>query len=270
MAVFGRGGFLGEAMLESMQPGARQFARIGDEADFDLSVTEGNTESVRRHVDFREGRLRVHSVRTSKPHLVFNNRSGAPAEIYVGMTLVSNAVLEGSDRLDFASGGTPFAVFDVPAGPGTERNLVTRQGIAESEPVDDLELDQLDELVRDQNLPGEERAILAKARPLLEQRFGTVRAQEELEVELTSANEELDSLKQTSEDVGAKESKEAGTLMTHRVLAALDNVRRVEAKKRRLEKELETRSQALKTTLAELDAFRAKLLEERKRAEAGK
>jgi hypothetical protein len=270
MSVFGRGGFLGEALLESLQPGARQFARIGDESDFDLSAAENNAESVRRHVDFLNDQLRVHSVRTSKPHLVFNNRSGAPAEIYVGMSLVSNSVLEGSDRVDFDSRGKPFAVFDLPAGPGTERNLVTRQGIAESEPVDALDLDKLDELMRDQNLPSEERAILAKARPLLEQRLGTVRAQEELEVELTSANEELKSLKQTSNDVGAKESKEAGAVMTNRVLAALDNVRKIEAKKRRLEKELDARSQALKTALAELNAFRAKILEERKRAEAAK
>ncbi|MBN1606567.1 MAG: hypothetical protein JW940_08025 [Polyangiaceae bacterium] len=269
MAVFGRGGFLGEAMLDSLQPGARQFARIGDEADFDLSVAESKTESVRRHVDFLNDRLRVHSVATWKPSLVFNNRSGAPAEIYVGMSLVNNSVLEGSDRLDFDStAGTPFAVFDVPAGPGTERNLMARQGIAEGQAVDALDLDDLDELIRDQNLPSEERAILTKARPLLEQRLATVRAQEELEVELDSAKEELKSLKQTTEDVGAKESKEAGAVMTHRVLAALDNVRKIEARKRNLDKELETRTRALKSTLSELNTFRAKLVEERKRAEA--
>jgi hypothetical protein len=268
MSVFGRGGFLGEAMLESLQPGGRQFASIGDEADFDLSVAESNGESVRRHVDFVNDRLRVHSVVTSKPHLVFNNRSGAPAEIYVGMSLVTNSVLEGSDRLDFDNGGKPCAVFDVPAGPGTERSLAIREGVATSEPVDGLDLDELDELVRDQNLPSEERAILTKARPLLEQRLGTVRAQEELEAELTSANEEVKSLKETSKEIGAKESKEAGTVMTNRVLAALDSVRKIEAKKRSLEKELEARTQALKTALAELNAFRAKLLEERKRAEA--
>jgi hypothetical protein len=270
MSVFGHGGFLGEAMLESLQPGARQFARIGNESDFDLSVAESSKESVRRHLDFLDGELRVHSIVTAKPHLVFNNRSGAPAEIYVGMSLVSNAVLEGSDRLDFDSSGKPFAVFDVPTGPGTERNLVTRQGIATAEPVDELDPDNLDELTRDQDLPSEERAVLTKARPLLEQRLGTVHAQEELEGELTSAKEELDSLKETSEDVGAKESKEAGTVMTNRVLAALDNVRKIEARKRSLDKELEARTQALKNTLAELNAFRAKLLEERKRAQAAK
>lgn len=270
MAVFGRGGFLGEAVLQGMQPGARQFASIGDEADFDLSVAESTTESLRRHVDFLNDRVRVHSIVIRKPHLVFNNRSGAPAEIYVGMSLVSNSVLHGSDRLDFDSRGMPFAVFDVPAGPGTERDLVTRQGVAEPTPIGDLDLDGLDELIQDQDLPGEERAILSRVRPLLEQRLATVRGQEELEVELTSAKEEFDRLKQMSADVGAKESKEAGAVMTNRVLGALDTVRKIEGRKRSLGKELEAHTETLTTALGELNAFRAKLIEERKRAAAAR
>ena len=57
LAVFGRGGFLGEALLQSLQPGARQFARIGDEPDINLDATEIERQEERKHVDFRGGVL---------------------------------------------------------------------------------------------------------------------------------------------------------------------------------------------------------------------
>jgi hypothetical protein len=272
MAVFGRGGFLGEAVLESLQPGARQFARIGDETDFDLSIPEDNRETERRHVDFWNGALRTHSVVTTKSRLLFNNRSGSAAEIYVGMSLVTNAVLEGSDRIDFdTTTGKPFAVFDVAAGPGKERSISSRQGIALSNPLVNIDLEAMDELIRDPKLPAEERAVLSRARVAVEQRLLTIRQQEELQVELDATAEDLNRLKEATREVGGKDSKEASPVMTNRLLASHDELRKLEGKKRSLDKELDSRTQALNTVLLELNASRTKLLEERKRAEtAGK
>ncbi|HMA95257.1 MAG TPA: hypothetical protein VKP30_21355 [Polyangiaceae bacterium] len=269
MAVFGQGGFLGEALLQSLQPGARQFACIGEESNFDLTMIESTRNSVRRHVDFQSRQLRVHMVVTTHSRLLFNNRSGAPAETYVGMSVVTNATLEGTDRIDFDSTtGKPFAVFDVVAGPGQERNVVAKQGIAHARNVESLGLDDLDELIRDQELPAEERSILTKARALVDQRNGVIRAREELEVELGASREDLEGLKQASREVGSKESREGSTVMTTRVLASHDELRKLEARKRSIEKDLELRNVALRAVLGELNAFRPKLLEERERGES--
>lgn len=268
IAVFGQGGFLGEALLQSLQPGARQFARIGDESDFDLNMAEGARASVRRHVDFQSGHLRVHSIVTTHSRLLFNNRSGATAETYVGLNVVTNALLEGADRIDFDStSGKPFAVFDVSAGPGRERSIVTKQGVALARNAESLGLDDLDELIRDQELPQEERAVLTKARAIVEQRNATTKAKEELDLELEASREDLEGLKQASREVGSKESKEASTVMTTRVLASHDELRRLETKKRALDKELEARNAALRTVLGELNVFRSKILEEHQRSE---
>lgn len=266
LAVFGRSGFLGEALLQSLQPGARQFARIGSESDFDLSVDEIKEGAVRRHVDFQSGQLRIHSVVTTQSRLIFNNRSGAQSETYVGLNVVTNAVVEGTDRIDFDSTtGMPFAVFDLDAGPGRERRIVTKQGVASSRSAESVAVEDWDELARDPQLPVEERAILSKARALVEQRKAVTNAKEELEVELEASRQDLEGLKQASREVGSKESKEASTVMTTRVLASHDELRKLDAKKRALDKELETRNAALRALLGELNAFRSKILEERQR-----
>jgi hypothetical protein len=59
MAVFDRDGFLGETMLSSLQPGARQFARIGEASEIDLSSTRGSDALLLRHVDYRPDGQRV-------------------------------------------------------------------------------------------------------------------------------------------------------------------------------------------------------------------
>ncbi len=269
MSVFGSGGFLGEAILSSLQPGARQFARIGEVSDIDLSSTGGSNELLRRHVDFWNDSLRTHAFLTDESGLVFNNRSGKSVEVYLGLGIVSNATVQGSDRLDLDTAlGRAFAVFDVPAGPGKERRIKTTEGIARSQSVQELGLEQLDELIADSNLPAEERAILTRARGVLSTRLRAAAAAEELEVELSATKEGLESLKQASREVASKESKEAGTVMTNRVLEGLDQVRKLEAKKRILEKDLSAQLDAIKAVLTELNAFRPKLIEERKRAEA--
>lgn len=269
MAVFGRRGFLGEALLQSLQPGARQFARIGDESDFDLSMTESTRTSQRRHVDVRNGQLRVHSIVTSRNRLSFNNRSGAVAETYVGINVVTNALVEGSDRIDFDSTTSkPFAVFVLSAGPGRERNIVIRQGVAASRSLEGLAPEDVDELIRDQDLPGEERAVLTKARAVVEERLSAGKAKADLEAELEASRRDLEELKQASREVGSKESKDAGTVMTTRVLASHDELRKLEAKKRATDKDLEARSGVLKVVLAELNNFRGKILEQRSHDEA--
>jgi hypothetical protein len=268
MSVFSGDGLLGEAMLQSLQPGARQFVRLGDDAEFSLTAQSDNPEVSRRHVDFWNGRFRTHALITNKKQILFHNRSGSTAEIYVGLSVVRNATLDGSDRVDFDStSGKPFAVFDVPAGAGKERTITTREGVATLTPVDALELDELDELIRDQNLPAEERAVLTRARAALDQRQVTMRQQDELEIERDALNEDLERLKTATTAVANKDAKDANAAVVARLLGRHDELRKLDEKKRALAKALDVRTQALKSTLTELNVFRTKVLEERKRLE---
>ncbi len=268
MSVFGSGGFLGEATLSRLQPGARQFARIGAESEVQLSNPVRDRESHRRHVDVATNRLRVHSLVTTKNRVVFENRSGAPQQAYVEMELVDNATLQGADRLDFeVATGTPLAVFDVPEGSGKERLLVSQEGIAEGTPIEGLTFDDLDALIRDTELPADERAILQKARVVLERSVAVTKATEELSTELRSVAEELERLKQTSRDMFGEQVKDKSTVMTSRMLAGLDKQRILTAKERSLKKELAAHLAQLTAVLSELNAVRPRILKEQERKE---
>ncbi len=268
LAVFGRGGFLGEALLQSLKPGARQFARIGNEPDMDLAAVQIKRSEERKHVDFRGGDLRTHSIQIMTINLLFNNRTGRTAETYVGMPIVTNATLEGSDRVDFDSTtSTPFAVFDVPTGPGLSRTVTVRQAVSSPVAVDQLEPEQLGELIADPAIPEPERAILRKAMVPLQARLSLLRSKAELDLEHEAVEGDLTRLKEASSSLKGEDSGNAGAVITQRVLKRHDELRALEAKKRALEKDLEHRTTDLRTVLSELDALREAILQERKRLE---
>ncbi len=266
LAVYRDGGFLGEAMLDGLQPGARQFARIGDEPDTELRANQLDVHAKRLHVSFDGATFAIHTIRTDEERWVFDNRTGSRAEVYVGLDAVRNASVSGADRIDYDSTtSTSFAVFDIPPGSSSVREVTVREALSAPTPLGDLESAQLDDLASEVSLPSRERDVLRDAIPALEARRVVVRELAELEVERAAVDSELGRLRKDAESLSSKESTDTSRALTERVLERHDELRSLENRKRGLEKKLEARTKELGAALARLDAFRAEIIEERER-----
>ena len=266
LAVFRDGGFLGEALLDSMQPGARQFARIGDEPDVDLAASTLESSERRHHVSFRDDSLAVHFIREQRQQWVFNNRTGKVAEIYVGLKVVRNATVTGSGRIDYDStSGTPFAVFGIGPGSSKSRNITVREALRIGTPVADLLPESLKELSDDDALPMAEREIVRQSMPLLEARLQVVREQAELQLETESLSADLERLRKDAESLSGKESGATSGVVVQRLLDRHDELRALELRQRALEKRLVARTNDVRGALRRLEGFRDAILEERSR-----
>lgn len=266
MAVYSEGGLLGETMLEVLRPGARQFAYLSDEPDMNLKQVASTTKLTRRHVDF-DGKLGVHSIRSTTRSFSFSNRTGREAEVYVGLNIVTNAKLQGSDRLDYDSTRRrPFAVFTVPTGGGAAREISSQEGIVVSHSLSDLTLDLVDVLASDTALPERERAVLESARiPILERERLFVE-EEELETEQEAVQGDLDRLEKQLNALSSQKTGEAHTTLMNRILAQHDRVSGLKAKERQLHKRQEAATADLRKTLNQLQQFREEILKKRSQA----
>ncbi|MBN1607612.1 MAG: hypothetical protein JW940_13325 [Polyangiaceae bacterium] len=118
------------------------------------------------------------------------------------------------------------------------------------------------------SLPAEERAVLTRARSPMEARLAVIRQQSDLQLELDAANSDLERLKEASAAVSGRDTGDASAPLVARLLQTHDAIRKMEARKRALEKELEGRTRALGEVLSGLNAFRPAILEQRRQAEA--
>ena len=266
LAVYGQGGLLGEAVLQSLQPGERQFAQIGNEADASLIKTALKHQESRRHVDFRGGRLRVHSITTERVQFYFENHTGRTSETYVGLNIVSNATVKGSPHLDYDSiTDTPYAVFEIPAGEDTAHTITTQEAIQTSTPVTQVSIDYLEELMADANLPQAEKDILKRAASTLGEEDRLREVRDGLTVQLEAQEEELERFQKSTQAMSSGESGDAQALVLKRILELHDEVTRLKGERRSHDQELKRRSAEVLEIFGELDQFREEILQERDR-----
>jgi hypothetical protein len=269
LAVFGEGGFLGEAVLQRLKPGGRQFARIGDETEVDMQSSAMAPELEHRHVDLRFGQLRTHSIRTTRTRFWFENRSGRPRDTYVGLAVVRNAALDGADRVDYEStSDTPLAVFELQKGRSGPREIVVREAISQGTPLEEITEAELAEARASAQLPDEERRILERAEQRARDRDVTRRAARELDAELDAVEADLERLKEHADALTRKEAGggDALSALVGRILERDDRLRELQTRRRALDKELGARDVALTEVLEAFDALRPRLLEEWERA----
>lgn len=261
MVVYGTGSFLGEALLQTLQPGGRQFAQIGDEPD--LSVTAGATrrESSVEHVDFRNGELRVHRREVATTPLSFHNQTGRNQRAYVALDVVTNGSVSGADDLDFeTTSERPLGVFAVKPGSQNEYTLITTQALMTGTAADELGHALFEELMGTATIPQRERDILTTALPLLTEyeasttaKVETEQAIEDLKAEVTQARSDLHEL--ASDEAGRVQQ----TLM-QRIFDKEDRLVKLNADLRRQVEESERRRRALESALSAFETFRDELL----------
>jgi hypothetical protein len=276
VSVFGDGGFLGEAVLEQLKPGARQFARIGDETDIDLEYDHTKPVDLRHHVDFASGHLRTHFIRTSKTRLRFENRSGRKRDAYVGLPVVLNASIEGSDRIDYeTTSGTAFAVFELSPTGRRPHDIVTRQALSEGVSVDALQEDAMSELIADASLPAAERDILTRGLTELRTRAASRRKKKELDIEVEALEKELERLREHANSLSGSGSKsgsggDALTALVTRILERDARLSKLQSDQRALEKELDARDSAIVQVLEEFEPLRPAIVQARDQAKRQK
>ena len=264
LAVYGRGGFLGEALLASLKPGERQFAQISDEPDTVLHSSEPSEVRDARHVDFRHGSLRIHAFVTSTRHLTFDNQSGRSRRAYVALPIVLNARLQGSEGVDYEStSARPFAVFELPPRMGHERTLVSVEAVSQNIPLASIEQEDLLEVVHTDSIPPAERDTLQKALPLLSAWQDSEKRDSELVVEIKATEEDLGRLRTHIKALGASEAESAHAQLVQRILEREDKLSTLRSKRRSLEHELGAKKNAFEVALSQLDQFRDSILAER-------
>lgn len=269
LSVYGRGGFLGEAMLTSLKPGARQFARISDEPDAAISSTRAPSESVSKHIDYRDERLRTHLISTSTIRLSFDNQSGSTRRAYVALPVVLNATVSGCDDVDYeTTSGRAFAVFDLPAGNDQERVITTREGVTRGVDLFDLTAHELDEMIGTVSVPQGEREVLGRARPLLLAWQDARKEEEVLEREADVLRAENERLKEHLETLAKSESGSAHSQLMQRILELEGQASELSKRQQKQGEVSAQRKQDLENGLSQLDAFRDAIVAERKRAQA--
>jgi len=265
LAVFGGGGFLGEAMLGTLHPGGRQFAQIGDEPDTTIEAGPTRVEDTVVHVDFREGQLREHSRRISTTRLAFGNQTGASQTAYVALPIVTNASVEGADDLDFdTTSATPFSVFRLPLGKSDERVLVCHEAIRTGTPIGDLTTEILERWIDMTTVPTQEREVLrASLAPL--QAWHAVREQiSETHAQVATVHEELTRLREDLKELRSEGAASAHGPLMQRIFEREDLVAQLGRRIDELGKASAQRQTELEAVLSGLEAFREAILETRK------
>lgn len=267
LAVYGRGGFLGEAMLEDLKPGDRQFARIADEPDASIKSTRTTTAREIRHVEFDGDGLSSHYFQTSTRQVSFNNQSGRQRRAYVSLPVVLNASVSGSEAVDYErSSGRAFAVFDVPAGGGKARTLEIREAMSTKQHSDALTELDLEKIIETETVPARERDIVRAALPLLTQWRQTRLEEDEVAAERTAIEAKLDRLRKHLDALAKGETGEAHGQLMQRILEREDELSDNDAKRRLVEEKVQAARSTFEEALDALNGFKEEILEQRKQA----
>jgi hypothetical protein len=251
LAVFGAGGFLGEAELDVLKPGERRFARIGRDPEIEMSVLGESMEHEEKRVSAEHGTLAVHELRTIRTHFRLHSRSEHTREVYVELDIAKNASVTGCDRIDFdRKTKTAFAVFDVRAGSVRDLQVVSREGLAQSLSKAAISSAELTRLATLPVLPEADRALAraaidnARACELLrEQRT-------ELDSEASLLQDDVARLREHLGDLAKSETGTAQDQLVKRILERDEQLRSLKAKRRTLEAELQRKEQALSALFA--------------------
>lgn len=270
VAVVGGGGFLGEAMLDPLHPGDRQFTQIGDEPDVALLAGPRQPQDVPLHVDFREGQLRVHHRRTTTTRVSFRNQTGRPQLAYVALPVVTNASVDGTDDLDFeTTSKTPLAVFHLAPGASREYVVTMLEAIRIGTRVEAVTLDGLTAWAVTPSIPERERDVLRQSVAPL-QRWEAARAAEaRTRDDIETLDGELTRLREDLKNVRSEGAAGAHAALLQRIFEREDQLARLQRQLDELAGATAERQAEFEAELGRLETFRAELLETYRRDAGG-
>jgi hypothetical protein len=261
MVVYGTGSFLGEAMLQTLQPGGRQFAQIGDEPDLTITAGATHRESSIEHIDFRDGELRVHRREVATTQISFHNQTGRSQRAYVALDVVTNGSVAGADDLDFeTTSERALGVFEINPGGQNEHTLTTTQALMVGTDADELEHSVFDQLIGTETVPQRERDILKRALPLLADYEASVAVKAQLEQAIEDLKEEITQARADLRELASEEAGAVHQSLMQRIFDKEDRLVKLNADLRRQVDETLRLQRALESALSEFEHFRDELL----------
>lgn len=168
IAVFGDGGFAGEAALPRLAPRATVTLAYGADLDVTLEQASDERRDEPRELGFERWALVEHYVRHHRVTDHLENRSAAPRSLFLALPYVNNANVRGADEIAYDSEhASAYAVFGVGARASAERILEVDEGLVRKHAVSKLTAVELGDLAAARSLPGVQRAVVRDAAVLL-------------------------------------------------------------------------------------------------------
>jgi hypothetical protein len=250
IAVFGDGGFAGEAALPRLKPHATVTLDYGADLDVTLTQTSDDQRDEPRALGFEPWALVEHYVRHHHVEDRLENRSGSTRSLFLGLSYVNNASVRGADEVVYETEqARAYAVFAVAARSEAERTLNVDEGLLRRHPVATLQAAALSALAGVETLPAEQRAIVREAAELLGQaeakRVMLARAKSDLGVHEAA----IGRFREHARALGAARGTEE---IVARLLAAEDRADKLRATIRSLTSAVDTLARATTRTLMRL------------------
>lgn len=252
LAVFGDGGFAGEALLPRSKPGESHLLSYGLDLDVELEREAGPASEVPKLFSFDGERLERHYLRRRSESLRVENRSGSARRVYVELAVIDNAKIEGAAELghDRDSDKT-YSVLEVPPHADLVQALKLEEGLEQSYGLEQLDSRQLRAFaLAPSTRPAQRAALLRAAEQLLsaEKRRG---AAPKRRAELEQALGDVARLRENARILGAVRVKQV-EVMSERVVELEARIVELRARVAELESEAQGFVAAARRELARL------------------
>jgi hypothetical protein len=163
LAIFGDGGFAGESALPRLKPHETTTLEFGFDLDVEVSQSSEHRDEPQQ-LRFSNTGLVEHYVRHHEVEYEIENRSGSPREVFVGLSYVNNAKIEGADSLVYSRAQSQyFASFEIASQASLQRTLKVDEGRRRVHPLPELTQTRLKRLAEAPSLPAGQRTLLLQA-----------------------------------------------------------------------------------------------------------
>ncbi|MEZ4452920.1 MAG: hypothetical protein R3B09_25905 [Nannocystaceae bacterium] len=147
VSFFADGGFSGEAGLERLKPGERQFILYGNDLDVELTRTRKARGETLRQVTVEGESLVEYRVEALELGVALTNRSGRPRKTVINLDIGRDAEIEGAPELDFDERtGTPLVIVALAPKSDAQHTMRVRRMIRRHHPLADLKAGPLEKI----------------------------------------------------------------------------------------------------------------------------
>lgn len=249
IAFFSRGGFSGESKIDRMKPGERAFVSYGAELDLGLTREDVTSGELPKHVAFQNDALVEHFLKTTSWTYEIENKSGRAKSVYAALPIVSNATVNGADKLDYdPAEGKPVAVLEAPPSKKLERKMQVVEGLSRSTRASDLKADALEKLANE--LGAVEGALVAEIAKKQKELEATEAKTATAEADIKTVDEDLKRWRENLKAAGGERG--ASAALVTRVVQLEDKLTALRKQLETLQAEEKTKSLAVHTALEKL------------------
>jgi hypothetical protein len=245
------GRFRGQELLERTQPGDVRVWCFGQDPDVTASVSESATYE-RRLLEWNRSRgLLVHSVKTVTRNYVVRNDAGQERQIALRIPMPANSrLVEPAEALE-GEGNERIHTVDVASRTEWVGSTVVEEAVMASS---EMTVREWKELVAVTGIPEEQKAVLRKAMPKLEQKEKNLERYSELTVALSKAEERLATCREDLQAIPAGVGNAPIAPLVKALTAASEEVAKLKTSLTVLQRDNDELAKQIQSILMELKA----------------